>query len=455
MAKAKNSKSAASDPEMMDALKDWVRSEGADYLKDPNITSVGIGYKLKDGKPTDEIAVQFTVGRKAIPEALGAIGTEKIPESVEVNGVTIPTDVVKRDFSAEYRIVAEAVTGDRKKRLDPIVPGLSVANVKETAGTISCIVYDALDGSPYILSNWHVLHGPNGDIGDDIVQPGPFDDNRTQLNRLGRLVRSHLGHAGDCAIGSIEERDFRPEIIEFDVSVEQLGEPELGDKVVKSGRTTGVTHGMVTRIHTIAAIDYEDGRGEQEVGCFEIGIDTEFEPADGEVSKGGDSGAVWLFTSRTGKPTAIMAGLHFAGESSGDPHEHALACYPKSVFEKLQISLAPPEMATEAVTTGYAANFLTKRVDAPKLSPALKAKAFMLNGSEAIPYTHFSLALHKERTFPIWVAWNINGGGLLRLSREGIPFVLDPRVPAEFQTCNELYDGNRLDRDHVARRADL
>ena len=455
MATSKRSRQSAGAPEKMDALKHWIRSSGADYLKDPNITSVGIGYKIADGETTEDVAIQFTVGRKAAPEMLEALGVEPIPESIDVDGFTVPTDVIQRDFSVEYRIVAEVETNDRKKRADPIVAGLSVAHVAETAGTIGCIVYDAADGAPYVLSNWHVLHGPRGDIGDDIVQPGPFDDNRTHLNRLGRLVRSHVGHAGDCAIATIEGREFRPEIFALDVRLEQLGEPELGDTVVKSGRTTGLTYGKVTRIHTIAAIDYENGAGEIEVGCFEIGLDPDRAPADGEVSKGGDSGSVWVFTSGAGKPTSIMAGLHFAGEVAEDPHEHALACYPKSVFEKLEVSLAPPAAAAESVATGYAPGFLSKRVDIPKLTAAAKAKAVMLDGSEVIPYTHFSLALHEERTFAIWVAWNIDGGGLLRLSREGIAFARDPRLPAEVQSGDELYAGNRLDRGHVARRADL
>jgi endonuclease G len=53
------------------------------------------------------------------------------------------------------------------------------------------------------------------------------------------------------------------------------------------------------------------------------------------------------------------------------------------------------------------------------------------------------------------VAWNINGAQLRKLSRKGIKFVIDPRVPEEFQVGDELYAGNRLDRGHIARRADL
>src|SRR5262245_11887086 len=91
----------------MEALKDFVRSRGAEFLKDPNISSVGIGYKTleKQGKKTKDIAIQFTVEEKAVPEALEALGTRPIPESFNVGGVEVPTDVVQRKFAADFRVV--------------------------------------------------------------------------------------------------------------------------------------------------------------------------------------------------------------------------------------------------------------------------------------------------------------------------------------------------------------
>ncbi len=440
--------------QMMEKLKQFVRNQGVTYLHDSNISSVGIGYKWKDGKPTDQISIQFTVARKAAPEVLDSLNTAEIPKSFIVDGVEVPTDVLQRTFKASMKIVAESAAGPRKTRIDPIMPGVSVANKKETAGTIGGIVFDRKEGTPYILSNWHVLHGPKGNIGDDIVQPGPFDDNRVQLNRLGKLVRSHLGAAGDCAIASIEDRRFDQNILELGVKVEQLGEPELGDKLIKSGRTSGVTHGIVRRVHTIVKINYGAPVGEQAIGGFEIGPDEDNPPVDGEISTGGDSGSFWLLKAANGKPTKIMAGLHFAGEGSGDPDEHAIACYPKSVFEKLEISVAAPAQEATAVR-GYDTGFLGIIVKAPKLSTANANDVFKLNGSEVVPYTHFSLALSKSRRFAFWVAWNIDGGRIKSLSRKNLKFDFDPRVPNAFQVGDDLYAGNRLDRGHVARRADL
>ncbi len=444
-------------PEFVEAkLKTFIRSEGRRYLQDPNITSIGIGYKKKEGQDTGEIAIQFTVGRKAAPEALAAMGTELIPAVIVVDGVEVPTDVIQRRFEPDFKVVAETAGPPRKTRQDPIVPGISVSHVAGSAGTIGCIVYDRDDGTPYILSNWHVLHGPDAAVGDTIVQPGPYDDNRVQINRLGKLVRSYLGVAGDCAVATLEDRAFDPTILDLGVRVEQLGEAELGDKVVKSGRTTAVTHGIVTRIHTLTKLNYGPPVGEQTIGGFEIGLDPAHPPAQGEISMGGDSGSVWMFKDPQDQVTKVMAGLHFAGEGPGNPDEYAVAAYPASVFEKLAIVPQPVTVLQPgARDLGFAPDFLRQRVDLPRLSPGLAADVFQLDGSDVIPYTHFSLALSRSRRLAFWVAWNIDGSNLRKLSRKGLKFVFDPRLPTDVQVGDALYADNRLDRGHIARRADL
>lgn len=448
--------------QQMDKLKAFVRTNGTDYLKDPNITSVGIGYKTVKGKSTGEIAIQFTVERKAGPEALESLGTRSIPEFITVGGEKIKTDVIERRYAASYIEVEleAALPVERKRRIDPIKPGVSVSNFRGSAGTIGCIVYDNETGSPYILSNWHVLNTPGGVVGDDVLQPGPHDDNRVNANRMGKLVRSFLGAAGDCAVASIEDRRFEAEILDLGVKPDAIGEAELGDKVIKSGRTTAVTHGIVTRVNAMFKINYGGATGEQSIGGFEIAPDPVQPPANGEVSMGGDSGSIWLFKTSSGKPGKVIAGLHFGGESDGNPDEFALACYPKSVFEKLSISLKKPTVATTPgasvdTSSGFNTSFLAKPVPLPVLSPENKADAVKLGGSEVIPYTHFSLAHHSKRKFAIWVGWNVDGARIRRESRKGVPFVKDPRLPLNVQVGDELYRGNRLDRGHIARRADL
>ncbi|GGS55694.1 DNA/RNA non-specific endonuclease [Actinokineospora fastidiosa] len=432
------------------ALRSFVRLRGSDYLRDPNVTSIGIGHKVRGGERTDEVCVQFTVGAKVEPEALGDLATSPLPESIEIAGVSVPTDVVERTYRPAFRVVEASPPEPRKSRMDPVRPGVSIGHPRITCGTVGAVVYDRETGAPYLLSNWHVLHGLDGELGDTVVQPGTHDDNRTEQNAVGVLARSHLGVAGDCAVVSVSGRGIDPSVLDLDVVPSELGDPELGDAVVKSGRTTGVTHGIVRRVDVLAKLDYGGAIGTREIGGLEIGPDPDRRAADGEISRGGDSGAAWLVVA-DGKPTGVLAGLHFAGEGGGDPDEHALACLPKSVFDKLGITLDRPEVAETAI--GYDAEFLGVKVPVPGLDAG--ASAVVLDGSTTIDYTHFSLALSSVRRFAFWVAWNIDGSGLRKLPRSGIAFVKDPRLPADTQHGDELYRGNRLDRGHLARRADL
>lgn len=446
--------------EQMDRLQAYVRSDGAAFLNDPNINSVGIGYKIKDGKPTKELCIQFTVGRKLAENRLESVGTTSIPKVIKIGDMEIATDVVERKFHAGYDILEVEAKSERKRRLATLVPGISVSHPSGTAGTLGTIVFDVHDGQACMLSNWHVLHTPNGDLGDAVVQPGPFDDNQVDENRAGVLVRSHLGSAGDCAIARIVGRGFDQNILDLNTKAARFARPSLGDKVVKSGRTTGVTYGVVTRIDTITKINYGGSFGEQKIGGFEIGPDPDRPAEDNEVSMGGDSGSIWLIAGKDGEATDIMVGLHFAGEGKDDPDEHAMACYAHSVFQKLEIALEPPALPSKAVdeasmAVGYVTNFLGVAVPEPSLTGSIAQDVVLLNGSSIIPYTHFSVCLSKSRRVAYYVAWNIDGGQIKQLSRKGLNFVLDSRIDKKYQIGNEAYSDNKLDRGHLARRADL
>lgn len=60
-----------------------------------------------------------------------------------------------------------------RTRVRPLRPGLSVANVNVSAGTLGAFVTDT-DDVHYALSNWHVLAGSSdATAGDPVLQPGP------------------------------------------------------------------------------------------------------------------------------------------------------------------------------------------------------------------------------------------------------------------------------------------
>lgn len=448
-----------SDLEQRDRLRAAVRQVADEYLSDPNITSVGIGYKQKDGERTKTLALQFTVGTKFAPEALERASTRPIPEQITANGITFETDVLERSFDQQATAVAVLEKSLRKQRVDPLQPGVSIAHVAETAGTLGCIVHDDATGQALLLSNWHVLHGATGSLGDSIVQPGPFDDNRIAENVCGVLLRSHLGLAGDCAVATIAGREASEVILDLGVPVRRLADPELDDLVVKSGRTTDVTYGRVTRIHAVTRLSY-GAAGDHDIGSFEIGVDEGFAPPNGEISMGGDSGSAWMSAAPDGSATDQMVGLHFAGEAV-EPSEYALACYAASVFKKLEISpLAEPLDGAASVRTGqigYDPEFLpgsTVTQPAATTEDVAADLAPTLDGGSVRHYRHYSLAMSRARRFCRWAAWNIDGARIVKLPRTD-DFRLDPLFDAQFQIGEELYTNNRLDRGHVARRADL
>ncbi|MET1415937.1 DNA/RNA non-specific endonuclease [Roseibium sp. HPY-6] len=441
---------------MRNTLRKFIRTRGSAYLSDPNVTSIGIGRK----NDTGDISVVFTVEEKVETSALESLNTKELPTEIEFEGVKIATDVVPRRYKLSYRLVEPEDPNVLKTRLDTVVPGASVSHVDGSAGTLGMIVYDEETGRPCILSNWHVLDGDTGEVGDTIVQPGPHDDNNISNNACGELLRSHLGAAGDCALANLRNRHFDASIHNLDVVPTKLADVELDDTLVKTGRTTGTTYGIVRRTDVIVKINYGGTTGEQMIGCFEIKPNPALPASGNEISMGGDSGSVWVIAEGK-KAKNIFAGLHFAGEGGDNPDEHALACYPVSVQNKLRFTLSPPatlileddEPESVGLRTGYDANFLGLPAPMPEMSTAIKRDAVNFERNQTIPYTHFSVCLSAKRRMARFVAWNIDGARKVVLGDHS--FRQDKRIQTKFQLDNSTYEENKLDRGHIARRADL
>jgi len=447
-------------------LKTFVRTEGLRYLAVKNINSVGIGRKISTKGPSGALCVQFTVDRKAAAEHLESLGSRLIPPQFVIGGKVVPSDVIERRFCPSWQPVTEVALQkeERKTRQNIVSPGLSIAHRGGSAGTIGAIVFDRTSGRPLLLSNWHVLQlledDSEGAIGDEIVQPGPFDDNRLSENIVGKLVRSHVGFAGDCAVASIEGRGFRPDIFGLNMIPKRVGLAELGDVVVKSGRTTEVTRGVVTRIEVQTKMSY--GNRQEIIGGFEIGPQPKADPTD-EISLGGDSGSAWLAAdAKTGKPTDVMLGLHFAGEASDDQQEFAMACAAHSVLEKLDVTLAPSAAGAGVAVVervfggdGYAKDFIGIELPLPvAATTAVRNDLIGADGSRLAHYTHFSLSMRKSRRLAAFVGWNIDGR-ITKPDKKDATWQIDPRIPAQFQVDNTLYEGTKFDRGHIAKREDL
>lgn len=110
---------------------------------------------------------------------------------------------------------------------------------------------------------------------------------------------------------------------------------------------------------------------------------------------------------------------------------------------------------TGLVPPGYAPRFLDTPIPPPDPGPRIAGDLVDLDGSPVIDYTHFSLAQSRSRRLARWVAWNVDGARLRELDRSGLRFRYDERLDRSVQTGDEAYRDNRLDRGHIARRADL
>jgi endonuclease G len=96
---------------------------------------------------------------------------------------------------------------------------------------------------------------------------------------------------------------------------------------------------------------------------------------------------------------------------------------------------------------GYDANFL--RVPLPLPRPGTPSVA-----SPELKYHHFSVVMHRERALALFTAVNIDGTQSQSPRRDSDRWILDPRLPADQQTGEDVYRDNPLDRGHLVRRLD-
>lgn len=281
----------------------------------PNVRGIAMGVKWKNGQPTGEPAVLILVTHKIAKEQLGK--GEAVPAKLD----TIPTDVLAIGEIFAGREAADAGVQTLAKRIRPVKGGYSVGHKDITAGTIATCVYDILPGgavSPpvhgvgippryYILSNNHVLANTNAaNIGDAILQPGPFDGGVNPTDRIATLTRfvpiNFAAGASNLVDAAIAEALFDDLDREIHWSGPARGRRQkagvtVGMIVKKTGRTTNFTTGRITAINATINVNYGGGR----VGRFVDQIVTT------NMSAGGDSGS--LVTTLDN----VAVGLLYAG----------------------------------------------------------------------------------------------------------------------------------------------
>ncbi|WP_407319428.1 hypothetical protein UQW22_03340 [Isoptericola halotolerans] len=296
--------------------------------------TLAIGIAPAAGTGEYEIAVRYRLG---VPAAR-AVVRKVVAEAGEAPDVRRTGRIrrlgpgrrgsVRADVLQPQPPVATAQAVGETGRVRPLRPGVSVAHVDVTAGTLGGFVVAAdgadpgpgtspaagapvLPGGPdalYVLSNRHVLDGVPG---DGVLQPGPADGGTDPDDRVGTvaavvpLARGERASV-DAALALLDDPQ-----VDLDYPVGRITTTAAavpGDTVEKIGRTTGHTHGRVS------AIEMDDvlvGYG-PELGVLAFDGQVEVESTStGPFSRGGDSGSLVY------RSDGVALGLLFAGSETG------------------------------------------------------------------------------------------------------------------------------------------
>ena len=220
----------------------------------------------------------------------------------------------------------------RRRQRRPVKMGTSLGNVENftvdgefiycCSGTGGALIEKR--GVQYILSNNHVTGLLNaGRPGDPISQPGSIDsdceddpDDYIALHSGQRRLRFRGNNRVDAALSEVIEGrvDSSGRVIGIGIPGSTPVPAELGMRVKKSGRTSGVRLGEIVAVDVSVLVGYETECGS---GVFR---DARFvgqiiaESVNRPFTLGGDSGAM-AFEDRRGCPRPV--GLIYAGSATG------------------------------------------------------------------------------------------------------------------------------------------
>ncbi len=290
----------------------------AELMAMDNVVGVAASHKMKAGAPKDAASLTVYVREKKKPTSLAK--SALIPS--EIDGVK--TDVVE---------VGTIETLAFNTRVRPALPGYSIGHYNITAGTFGALVRDVrrcccetahdcgcgrqeCRGDTLILSNNHVLADVNkARPGDKILQPGPVDGGLFPSDAVATFERTEEIVFGASGYNLVDAALARPtDSRHVTASIIGLAAPTgVGQalplmNVLKVGRTTEVTAGVVLATNATVAVNF----GAEGIAIFRHQIITT------GMSAGGDSGSLLMDFDLNG------VGLLFAGSAVITIHNHLL-----------------------------------------------------------------------------------------------------------------------------------
>ncbi len=268
-----------------------------------NLVGIGIGEKVVANRRTGELCVKVLVARKYPRGKIAR--SDRIPSTIG----GIPTDIEGVGYAKKFQI-------PNQQRHRPVTGGVSGSLGPEAvkaryAGTLGVIVADqATPPARYVLSNNHVLADENrASAGASVVQPATLDggapgDRVASLARFEPLVFNNTPNLMDAAIAQFDTTMTGAPTILGLGDPTGADDPTLNLLVRKSGRTTGVTEGIVRTLHFDAFnIRYEQGV----VRMDDVMV---IEGVQGAFSRPGDSGSAIVDAG------GRVVGLLFAGSDT-------------------------------------------------------------------------------------------------------------------------------------------
>jgi endonuclease G len=188
---------------------------------------------------------------------------------------------------------------------------------------------------------------------------------------------------------------------------------------------------------------------------------------------GGNSGSVVLDLA-----SGMAIGMHFRGEFRSSNYA-ILASEVVRLANQSQVKVTPrrswarvvhpadealerPPAADYANRRGYEEDFLGDGLLIPLPEPSAALRAALLtwgpdDDRTEVPYTHFSVVMHRARRLCVLSAVNINGKKSVSVKGQRPRWRVDPRIAEELQVLGECYGleiNGKFSRGHMTRRED-
>ncbi len=228
-----------------------------------DIISVGPGFKIKTRKylfglitrevPSDELGIVFGVEQKK-------------PENKLSPKMILPKNV--GDFKCDVQEVGKIkLLTELTARRRPVEPGYSWGNFRITAGTPGARV--KYKGKYFVDTNWHVGKYVDGQVGDNIIQPGAYDGGKNPQDKVGTFAISledpskGAGVHTDYALVEMAEpyTNIMPII---NAKPGPWKDHIAGDAILWIGRTSGFGKARISQCHQ----DVQVGLGGDKTAYF-------------------------------------------------------------------------------------------------------------------------------------------------------------------------------------------